>query len=368
MPEAVGPVSPAPPISVAGDTQPSIPPATDALVRLVGPELGDMPHASTDASESVSVSTLNRWIDGEAQDARLSIMDLFVNVHRSNTTLGLASAAASFAWMPQIQETLQLPAPTHNLVCRCDCSAPYARVDLFVHAPRQRATAALTPPMPQDHSALSLPGWHLATDQFATAFDHTVSMPLVLDHHWHATDGVIVLTLTIEALDEDKLPLETPNVMTTKWEATCSPDTPGVWQISLTSQHARIGPFVLQMHELFGLDAHNEQPLAPPPETKAEPAPNTGMLALNENLVHSAALLTEDLREDGSECPICMSEATSTLLFPCTHALCLECAVRIRDSVQKSRIHDRERGRAPRQEYACPLCRRTIESMLSLTQ
>lgn len=351
----------------AADAQSLIPPTKDAFVQLVGPDVGEWAHASA-LGESVSVATLDRWMDGLAHDARLSAMELFVNVHRSNTTLEPASPAASLAWVPQTQASLQLPAPTHTMVYRYDCSAPYARVDLVVHAPRQTPTAILTPPPPQGRSLLAVPGWHLATEQFATAFDHPFTMPLLLDSHWHATGGVITFTLTIEALDEDRLPLIKPNALITKWEATCAPESPHVWQIRLVSQHARMGPFVLHLHELFGLDAHREQPLVPPPQTTTEQEPQSGTLALNESLVHSAALLSEDLREDGTECPICMSEATSTLLFPCTHALCLECAVRIRDSVHKSRMHDREQGRAPRREYACPLCRRTIESMLSLTQ
>ncbi|WFD18931.1 hypothetical protein MCAP1_001144 [Malassezia caprae] len=307
-----GPPDPTPAVA---DAQSSIPPTTDALVRLVGPDVGEWAHASA-AGESLSISTLDQWIKNTEQNACLSAMELFVNVHRSNTTLGLASPASSLAWMPQTQASLQLPAPTHTMVCRCDCSAPYARVNLVVHAPRQTPTATLTPPPPQGHGALALPGWHLATDQFATDFNHPITLPLVLDSLWLATGGVVALTLTIEALDEDRLPLEKPNTMTTKWEATCASETPDVWQIRQVSQHARMGPFVLQLHELFGMDAHREQPLVPPPEPKTEQAPQGGTLALNESLVHSAALVSEDLYEDGSECPICMSEATSTLLFP----------------------------------------------------
>lgn len=349
------------------DTAPSSPSGKaidNTLLRLVGPDVGDLAAVSAEASESVSVPTLDRWIDGVAEDARLSVLELFVNLHRSNTTLRRSQPAETcLGWVAPM---LQLPAPTHSLLCRCDCSAPYARVDLYVHAPRHTSMGLLTPPLPQGHDTSFLPGWHLATDTFPTAFDRHVAMPLVLDGQWHDTNGALLISITIEALDEDRCPLEQPNACTTQWELTCAADTPDAWQIRLHSQHARIGPFSLRMHELFGFDAHTEQPLAPPPEILADPAP-APPLSLNANLVHSAALLSEDLREDGTECPICMSEATSTLLFPCTHALCLECAVRVRDSVKKSRTHDRERGRAPRREYACPLCRRMIESMLSLT-
>ncbi|WFD22528.1 hypothetical protein MEQU1_001200 [Malassezia equina] len=360
--------TPVPSAPAAENAAPSIPPVTNARVRVLGPDMGALTGAGAQASESLSLATLHQWIEGEAKEARLSVMELFVNVQRSHTTLGLASPSTSHAWMRPTQAALQLPAPTHTLSCRCDCIAPFARVDLYVHAPRQTTTVIRTPTLPENHGALSLPGWHLVTLSFPTAFDHLVTMPLVLDDQWVVTEGVLTLTMTIEALDEDHRPLEKPNALTTKWEATQAPGTPDVWQIRLVAQHARIGPFVLGLHELFGLDAHHNQPLTPPPESKAEDAPPTNPLALNENLVHSAALLTEDLREDGNECPICMSETTSTLLFPCTHALCLECAVRIRDSVQKSRALDRERGRAPRRAYACPLCRRIIESMISLTQ
>ncbi|WFD26073.1 hypothetical protein MNAN1_001048 [Malassezia nana] len=349
------------------DTSPASPPekASDhSLLRLLGPDVGDLAAVSTEASEPVSLPTLDRWIDGAGEDTRLSVLELFVNLHRSNTTLRRRQPADTvLAWA---SPTLQLPAPTHSLLCRCDCSAPNARVDLYVHAPRHTSTGLLTPPLPQGHDTFSLPGWHVATDTLSTAFDQHVTMPLVLDGQWHDTNGALLISITIEALDEDGCPLEQRNACTTQWETSCVADTPDAWQIRLHSQHARIGPFSLRMHELFGFDAHTEQPLAPPPEIVSESSP-APPLALNENLVHSAALLTEDLREDGSECPICMSEATSTLLFPCTHALCLECAVRVRDSVQKSRTQDREHGRAPRREYACPLCRRIIESMLSLT-
>lgn len=60
----------------------------------------------------------------------------------------------------------------------------------------------------------------------------------------------------------------------------------------------------------------------------------------------------------GTECLICLSAPPSTLLLPCTHGLCLECAIQLRDTVKSTRETERRRGRVPRRKYACPVCRR----------
>lgn len=71
---------------------------------------------------------------------------------------------------------------------------------------------------------------------------------------------------------------------------------------------------------------------------------------------------------NGSECLICLSAPPTTLLLPCTHGLCLECAIQLRESVMGMRQSERRRGRTPRRKYACPVCRRGFTSMLHLSK
>lgn len=65
-----------------------------------------------------------------------------------------------------------------------------------------------------------------------------------------------------------------------------------------------------------------------------------------------------DIEASGSECLICLSDPPTTLLLPCTHGLCLQCAIQLRESVKGIRESERRRGKNPKRKYACPVCRR----------
>lgn len=61
---------------------------------------------------------------------------------------------------------------------------------------------------------------------------------------------------------------------------------------------------------------------------------------------------------NGSECLICLTDPPTTLLLPCTHGLCLQCAIQLSESVKGIRESERRRGKVPKRKYACPVCRR----------
>jgi hypothetical protein len=73
---------------------------------------------------------------------------------------------------------------------------------------------------------------------------------------------------------------------------------------------------------------------------------------------------TEQVGEDGAaaggETGAGVDEITmpTTLLLPCTHGLCLQCAIQLRESVKGIRESERRRGKNPKRKYACPVCRR----------
>ncbi|PWN49015.1 hypothetical protein IE53DRAFT_388778 [Violaceomyces palustris] len=197
------------------------------------------------------------------------------------------------------------------------------------------------------------------------------------------------VAIVIEALDESSKPLREPNLQTTYLRITSlpakrsddSPLMPGerVWSVQVEGQEAEIGPHRFQLQELYGLSSK------PPP---VKPAPvggeggdggeggegdeegNAGATTvggLGETGLPSG-FLPDIEGSDGTECLICLSSPPTTLLLPCTHGLCLECAVQLRESVLSIRQSERRRGRTPRRKYACPVCRRGYTSMLHLSK
>lgn len=128
-----------------------------------------------------------------------------------------------------------------------------------------------------------------------------------------------------------------------------------VWSIQVEGQEAEIGPHRFQLQELYGLSSR------PPPVRSPEDDDGEHE---NENeeggaTQQTAATPVVDFEgSSGGECLICLSSPPTTLLLPCTHGLCLECAVQLRDSVKATREGERRRGKKPRRKYACPVCRR----------
>ncbi|KAK0547600.1 hypothetical protein OC846_004794 [Tilletia horrida] len=111
-----------------------------------------------------------------------------------------------------------------------------------------------------------------------------------------------------------------------------------------------------------------------PPGSPPDAPPNNGATGTATSTLFPAStttsqpfLPTADEGTTGSECLICLTSPPSTLLLPCTHGLCLECAIQLRESVKNARDAERRRGKMPRRKYACPVCRRAYTSMLHLS-
>ncbi|CEH14475.1 hypothetical protein PSEUBRA_SCAF9g01292 [Ceraceosorus bombacis] len=182
------------------------------------------------------------------------------------------------------------------------------------------------------------------------------------------------LAVVVEALDEDGRPLSEPNLQTTYMRVTSLPVkppagdgaepalfAPRAWSIQVEGQEAEIGAHRFQLQELYGLSRR------PPPVRPAPPEAGEG-----EDGEATAGSVPPPPPMDldgsnGSECIICLSAPPTTLLLPCTHSLCLECAVQLRESVKAMRETERRRGRTPRRKYNCPACRRAFTSMLHLS-
>ena len=199
------------------------------------------------------------------------------------------------------------------------------------------------------------------------------------------------VAIVVEALDEHARPLREPNLQTsylrltslpvkksvaerladltsstngaTAMDATVPAAAPAVgvveprtWSSQVEGQEAEIGPHRFQLQELYGLSS-KPPAVAPAPADGEDGEEGTGGMAPMD--VDAS---------NGSECLICLSSPPTTLLLPCTHGLCLECAVQLRDSVIGIRQSERRRGRTPRRKYACPVCRRAYTSMLHLSK
>ncbi|SPO28325.1 uncharacterized protein UTRI_04722 [Ustilago trichophora] len=202
------------------------------------------------------------------------------------------------------------------------------------------------------------------------------------------------LAIVVEALDENARPLREPNLQTSYLRLTSLPVKksvaerlaeltttgnssaavdggmpaaapavsilePRMWTSQVEGQEAEIGPHRFQLQELYGLSS--KPPAVAPAPIEAEDG--------EEASTAPPAPAPMDMEaSNGSECLICLSSPPTTLLLPCTHGLCLECAVQLRDSVIGIRQSERRRGRTPRRKYACPVCRRAYTSMLHLSK
>lgn len=331
---------------------PEIPPTSeapkDSPLRLFGPNVGDY---AQDIGATISPSDITAWIDKDAANVPVTTLPLFVLINRHKTQLLPAPSGTTPG-----QSAIPLPPPTHLLSLACDCIALHARIDLYSLSERIIDNNAHTPPAVVNSGAPRPRGWMLASDTISQGFDVPLLLPVVLDDAWRRP---LTLALVIEALDENYAPLREPNALSVELHT----EHKGAWHVHASAMRAFISPYELAMHELFGLAPHSDQTTVAGDADKSTDPNTSNMLDLNKSLIDAALLANLDSE---GECPICMSQPSVTLLFPCTHALCLECAVRVRDSVQKSRAHDLQQGRAPRSHYACPICRGSIESMVSL--
>lgn len=342
----------------------SVPPSKDKLERIVGPNVGDFTGACADDDNVVMTDTLTQWIDDAAKNTSLTSLPLYVNLHRNRTHLGKLAIPCAVPISTDMQSRLDLAAPTHTVTVLCDSAAPQARIVLYLQAARHVRGSLLRSPAPTQTTH----GWELASTVIQSGYNIAVTLPLVLDDAWDPSYRQLVIS--IEALDEDGLDLPQRNSITTCWNITGENDAYGICTVA---QYACVDKLRLQMHELFGLAPLLQEQMGPQHlangdidtsahEHSQEP------LVINPTLMANATMIAEADREDGPECPICMSNPATTVLFPCTHALCLECAVHLRDSVQKSRMQDRRHGREPRRQYVCHICRSDIDSMLALSK
>ncbi|KAJ1034677.1 hypothetical protein NDA13_000934 [Ustilago tritici] len=192
------------------------------------------------------------------------------------------------------------------------------------------------------------------------------------------------VAIVVEALDENARSLREPNLQTSYLRLNSLPlkksvaerDTdltrptsptdaekhvPRNWTSQLEGQEAEIGPHRFQLQELYGLSSK-------PPAVAPAPVAEDGEEG-EDGTAGAGGMAPMDMEaSNGSECLICLSSPPTTLLLPCTHGLCLECAVQLRDSVIGIRQSERRRGRTPRRKYACPVCRRAYTSMLHLSK
>ena len=368
---ALGPAVAFSPRVMPRTAEPRAPPPTEAPpptgpVRMYGPDVGDhfahhTPQNGDAGTQALPTSTRSQWIDGDSRQ-QLSSLDLYVHMHRTTAKLGTfvqdTTPGTQELAPPALKldhataKALELTAPTHTLSIACDCVAPRARLDLYV-VEAQRASHPQELPASVSHGAPHPRGWRLASADVVHGLEMGVVLPLVLDEQWTPAEsaGPLHLAVVMEALDEDGHVLSEPNAETMYFTAERVADS-GAWRLHNGAQTVYIHGFAMQLHQLFGMTAHQDGPTVHEGE---------------EDTSHAMGLDT-DLNNDATECPICMTLEPTTILLPCTHALCLECATRIRESVEKSRTHDVNNGRAPRLRYACPICRASIQSMLALSR
>lgn len=200
------------------------------------------------------------------------------------------------------------------------------------------------------------------------------------------------VAIVVEALDENARPLREPNLQTSYLRLTSLPakksvadrlaelataasadvtgtpavsnadvEPPRTWSSQVEGQEAEIGPHRFQLQELYGLSSKPPAVAPAPPDAEGDDD-GTGTAGA------AATMMMDADASNGSECLICLSSPPTTLLLPCTHGLCLECAVQLRDSIVGIRQSERRRGRTPRRKYACPVCRRAYTSMLHLSK
>lgn len=196
------------------------------------------------------------------------------------------------------------------------------------------------------------------------------------------------LSIVIEGLNDAGRPYAQPNLQTTYMrlislplrssapssEGVTQQETKRTWTAQVEGQEAEIGPHRFQLQELYGLSSR--PPPVIPVQTaeaadgeaaaagEAGAADLAGATAGDETFALDMDALADG--STGSECLICLSAPTNTLLLPCTHGLCLDCSVQLKDSVKAQREAERKRGKVPKKKYNCPMCRRGFTSMLHL--
>lgn len=201
------------------------------------------------------------------------------------------------------------------------------------------------------------------------------------------------LAVVVEALDANGQPYPEPNLQTTYLRLTSLPirapqsavapdvdavgaespptSTPSpapatrLWTVHVEGQEAEIGSHRFQLQELYGLSSR------PPPikvEASAEGVAAGGAGGGGETADEAGGVVIDmdNMSNVGSECLICLSSPTNTLLLPCTHGLCLDCSIQLKESVKAQRDQERRRGKVPKKKYNCPMCRRAFTSMLHL--
>ncbi|WFD33401.1 hypothetical protein MCUN1_000214 [Malassezia cuniculi] len=303
----------------------------DAYTPLVGPNVcGYYAPDDTLPRPEVQLSDLTGWKQGGANVTKL---ELYVSL--SARTLELFSAAHA----PQSTGTHPLSA-THNLLFRCDAASPNFSIHVYMHNERHGAAEKIAPPPAGPYAEN---GWLVYTQQMPRGMGSRIKVPLTL-----SGEQRIDISIVLEALDDDGAPLLEPSVLTTR--VGVAPASGG-WVICSRRQIAYMGARTVQLHEIYGFGGVGGEVGGADDESAADTS--------------RAALMTDV--GDTDDCPICISQPPSTLILPCTHALCLECAVHVRDSVEKRRMHEREHGRAPKVQYACPICRGPIKAMLALS-
>lgn len=217
------------------------------------------------------------------------------------------------------------------------------------------------------------------------------------------------VVVVIEALDASGQPLAVPNLQVTYLRLTSLPvrpqadnlesseDSPGkdpavqtagpedaahvaaskprsrparVWAAHVEGQEAEIGAHRFQLQELYGLSSRPPAPRLEEPVSLSAGDARGGDEAWEDAGVTDSAAPTMALDPDAEtgECLICLSSPTTTLLLPCTHGLCLECSIQLKDSVKSQREAEIARGKMPKKKWNCPMCRRQFTSMLHLVR
>lgn len=168
-------------------------------------------------------------------------------------------------------------------------------------------------------------------------------------------------TFVIGNDDEASHPLSPSTGRASTPSTTTAPMPARLWTAHVEGQEAEIGPHRFQLQELYGLSTRPPPVQVAPPVTSVD---EDGTVEVEAPLLDlTGATGTDSL---GSECLICLSSPTNTLLLPCTHGLCLDCSIQLKDSVKAQRDAERKRGKIPKKKYTCPMCRRGFTSMLHL--
>ncbi|WFD06372.1 hypothetical protein MVES1_001717 [Malassezia vespertilionis] len=352
-------------LQVSDSKQPVWADPNEKLMRLFGPNVGDHfeEHTRTFPDTShITTADLSQWIQRDRKAKSVSSLDLYVNMHKSTVKL-LPEEQVQGARVldKETSNSLSLISASHAITFDCDCVAPRARIELYVLNSRMVHGMAHAPPpaQPQPQPQPQPPGWRIASLEVQQGVAQHAALPLLLDEAWNfSEEAPLELALYMEALDEDGERLGQPNALTMRLAALYTSDADPAWRIQVLRRNIYIGGYDLLLQDLFGIGTYME---------KSTNETNLGEPEKGGMQLPQLSLDTEDEKKR-PECPICMTLAPNTILLPCTHALCRKCAERVIESVQKSRIHEMNLGRAPRMRYACPICRGEIQTMLALAR